>query len=1351
MTSQRDNSMIKGNNQVDMHNQPLQAIDNAASAIVRRRLFMRLAWSITLTVVALVLIAVVDMVLRLDAGIRVAALAAITFGLCLLLIPVVVNRPTRHEACMTIARHLEQHRPVLRGWISAAVDLRRNPAPSGSIQACLTEAQERLDQSGPPRIDRRGSLFAVGALIIVGGSIATTLTLQPSTGAIAMRRVLAPLGKATWPTRTSVVSGMQDVLVHGQGLPLLLLAHNTTPGGQHEPVDAVIQTTSHDGVQTKEIQLLHRDGNQHGLVIDLPVTTTHAEVFFRTADATTDAQELEVRPLPVIATSSLTVTPPWTHEGVLKKTTHQATAVLPSLGSPVLAGSNIQLEVFFDQPMVTPTHSDAWARAHLGWTGPLPTQVNGGPLLWQVEWIASADHRLSLQLEDPDGLRALHRSRLHLQVIKDHPPDVSLLEPVADASLPPSAILSLSATAQDDYPLHWIALRVDTLSGQAVSWQTQVPLEDTHGSTMDTVSLESLGAVPGDVIECRAEAADRGDATTGTRVTQSRARTIHVVTLDRFVDDQHAELAELGARVRAFEQSQSDLLDTSKANQWTRKAQAQQSGLSRDLRQAAKTAESVLEAIDTSRVDSAKDLQHVAEEASLALQEAAAMAVVPLDDQVDRQARQKQVRDQLGTLADRLTGQGDLQLARRTVRDLLDAQRALQSELSVVPDHSQTAREDALEALSNDQEALADRVQSSIEALQRAAERSTSSEAMEVLQKAATELQESSAQGDMRRAADEAQADRQGLARSAQADAARELASIAKSIDQSMEQQKSDVAVLRRRLNDLHALISRLLHRQREAVESLTMQGADGGSSTLLQRLRTGMLGAAQRAAQTTTSDRSVELTLREAADAQSTAIGALHHLPPDQDTAHTNAQQAQERLAHALALLDEARQSLAGQRQQEAVQALATRLLELADEQTALAVETRTELEADKPTRRTRFKARQLSASQSQLGDQIHAVPRDAPVLLQSTVIRSAIQSAADKALGVAIQLLDGTIDESLFAKQSKVSATLQMVAQVLEQSGEQAADPTFTRADAASGGSGQASSQGDGPPTLPSVSELQVLRNMQSTLLQDTRAAIEHGDEAALLHLSAEQASLADVGQALMQSVAGGGVVAKPDGSLKARNIEDQVQNQPTPSDDQSSDNQSNDDQRADTPILTLPTPLPTLDVLLGLEPPSDATVESMPGVGPDALLALGYRMQQAASALANGSNRMASRMQADALDRIDALLSRSRQQAQQQQSGESSQSQQSASSPPNGASQAQGATSSQDQDGSSDAAQGADAAQPLLGGVLEHHGEAWGTLPPRLRQLLEQGRRDGGSTLYAELTAQYFRNLLQMDESP
>jgi hypothetical protein len=946
--------------------------------------------------------------------------------------------------------------------------------------------------------------------------------------------------------------------------------------------------------------------------------------------------------------------------------------------------------------------------------------------MWQVDWTAGSDRRLALQLEDPDGLRALERPRLHVRVSEDRPPDVNLETPSTDAALPPSAILLLSAKARDDYPLHWIGLRVDTRSGQATSWQTKSSLKTAIGSVQGTVSLESIGAVPGDVIECRAEAADLGDATTGTRVTQSRARTIHVVTVEQFVDDQHATMAALGTRVRELEHLQEDLLNTSKQGQWSRRVQARQDRLSRDLRHAAKTSKDVLSALDTGRVMSAMALEHVAQEAMLTLQESAATAVVSADDQVDRQARQQQVRDQLEALADRLTGQGDLQLARRIIRDLLESQQALQSALAAVGDQSATARTQALNALSTDQEALADRVRSATDTLQHAAQGSPSSEAKEVLQKAMAALQDSSAEQDMRRAAREAQADRQGLARSAQADAARELASIAASINRSMDQQQNDVAVLRRRLNDLHTLISRLKDRQGGVVETLSQTTAGQNATLVLQRLRTGMLGAAERALRASMTDRSVELTLREAAEAQSTAISALYETPPDAKTALGGASLAHERLAHALELLGQAQEALAEQRQSEALQALATQLRTLADAQTALALASRTELGTGALTRRTRFKARQFSASQSHLGDRIASVPQEAEVLLQSTVIRAAIESAATRAISAADRLLEGNIDESLFVDQSNVSTTLQMVADVLEQSGDQGPDSTFSRDTASSGGGGgERSGQGDAPPALPSVAELKVLRTMQALLLQDTRTAIEQGDTTALQDLSLEQAMLANVGQALLRSVAGGGVDVRRNGALKARTTQEQTKTDPTP------------------------TPLPSLDVLLGLEQPSDASTESMPSVGSDALLALGDRMQQAASALANGSNRMASRLQADALERIDALLKRSQQQGQQGGSGASSP--QSASTPSSPTAPSEGAAASTTSDGSSDGTQEMDATAPKLGGVLDHHGESWGMLPPRLRQLLEQGRRDGGSTLYAELTAQYFRNLLQLDDSP
>ena len=57
--------------------------------------------------------------------------------------------------------------------------------------------------------------------------------------------------------------------------------------------------------------------------------------------------------------------------------------------------------------------------------------------------------------------------------------------------------------------------------------------------------------------------------------------------------------------------------------------------------------------------------------------------------------------------------------------------------------------------------------------------------------------------------------------------------------------------------------------------------------------------------------------------------------------------------------------------------------------------------------------------------------------------------------------------------------------------------------------------------------------------------------------------------------------------------------------------------------------------------------------------------------------------------------------------------------------------------------------DAQDPRLGGLLEESDEEWGSLPQRVRDMLRQGRRDSYSSVYEQLTGEYYRKLAEQKD--
>lgn len=181
------------------------------------------------------------------------------------------------------------------------------------------------------------------------------------------------------------------------------------------------------------------------------------------------------------------------------------------------------------------------------------------------------------------------------------------------------------------------------------------------------------------------------------------------------------------------------------------------------------------------------------------------------------------------------------------------------------------------------------------------------------------------------------------------------------------------------------------------------------------------------------------------------------------------------------------------------------------------------------------------------------------------------------------------------------------------------------------------------------------------------------------------------------------------------------------------------------------------PTLDELLGLTkdresvtpPPTDIIdkltggAEEQGGVDVAALfLEAVESMGQSALLLLDQRDvgLRTQRYQEEALLKLDTLIAQAQRQRQQQQQSQSNPQQ----APPEQQQQ------QQDQQPGTDASRGPDNRPPLrqrdLDGAIDETGSEWGNLPPRVRDLLRQGRADAAARLYQRLTEIYYRRLAE-----
>lgn len=182
------------------------------------------------------------------------------------------------------------------------------------------------------------------------------------------------------------------------------------------------------------------------------------------------------------------------------------------------------------------------------------------------------------------------------------------------------------------------------------------------------------------------------------------------------------------------------------------------------------------------------------------------------------------------------------------------------------------------------------------------------------------------------------------------------------------------------------------------------------------------------------------------------------------------------------------------------------------------------------------------------------------------------------------------------------------------------------------------------------------------------------------------------------------------------------------------------------------------PGLDELLGLtkdrpaneRPPTDI-IEKLTGEGEDeggpdiaALFVEAIEsMEQSASRLLDQRDvgLATQRYQEEAILKLDTLIAQAQQQQNRQQQPQQQQSPQQA--PPQQQQQQQnqpGTEASRDGDNRPPLRQGE------LDGAMAESGSEWGSLPPRIRELLRQGRGDVAARLYQRLTEIYYQRLAE-----
>ncbi|VAX41735.1 hypothetical protein MNBD_PLANCTO03-1216 [hydrothermal vent metagenome] len=1129
-----------------------------------RATLLATAWlrAAAVVVAVVLLLGTLDYLFRLPRGVRLIHLAAMGYGAWVLgqrvILPAVRFRPKPAEIALRLERAAEGNRAA--GWLASGVEFGHAPAQNSrnDLTAALAahstaQADAAAQALTGQRFLKRTGLVRAAALLTVVVLVAGGSTLsRPDLAMTGLARTLWPFGHAEWPKRTALVDATAT-LVHpiGEALPLrALLTRTTLPMGATEVV--AVYRVFVDGkpgrnervMLTPQHRLAER-GNDSGelferLIEPMVETTTDSaceiEYWFETDDNQTAPTRIQLEIRPRVERVMVRVEPPAyatsLHGSFLDVT---SLPVVPDGGGiatvqPILAGSRVRVSLELNKPAALAGGSgESWSQ---------PGERSLG-----YETITTERIRVEVVLVDADGLESADPLAVVLDVVRDAPAGVTVIEPAYDESVLATAVVELEAEGRDDFGMHWLTLDRQTARVPAHSESTTpepaadpVQLGRTEAEPDEppptltltaTLDLSTIGVRTGDEVWISAAGRDAfltaPPGETDTRTIRSTVRRLRVIDETTFVDQLRGELAGVRRAAIEIDTEQAALHDTrtidpattaDRQGAVTERLDAQRGAVDRLRQRIARNAldDETLRGMLADAAGLLGDATRASDKAANTLQHAAEDARDPRNTE-DPAPAQNRVRENLETLIAMLDQGQDNWVARRTIESLLADQRALAAETEALGDRTmgqsrqQLSAEELteLERIAARQQDAAERARQALDSLNDRAEslaRIDSAQA-DAMSRAARRGRQEQLDEQMRQAAAQLRENQTRAAAQGQQAATEALEQMLEDID-SAEASRDEA--LRRVLASVLESLESLITKQEHQIDSLARAQSEADLIALAQPMvalagnTLGLLDelGPQRNLAAITS------LVGEAAGAQERAVVSLREASID-----SAAEAEDESLARLREARDEAERmdEAASDRENARARAeLRKAYRALLEQQVALAADTQPWIGAESD-RRTRAKVRGLGQRQAGVGESLADIRRSTAELAEASVFALAHRRLDAASAAATERLLAGEATASVARHQATIVRILQSLVHAMA---EQKQNQRFTEQQSNGGGGG--SGGGGETPVIPELSELLLLRAMQAEAMEWTRNLDESPERPADSEL-AELAELADL----------------------------------------------------------------------------------------------------------------------------------------------------------------------------------------------------------------------------------------------
>lgn len=1129
--------------------------------ILSRRVIGLLAAAIGCAAIAVTL----DWIFRFPAPFRaiVLLLGAVVFTIASyrLIGPALRFRPTPTQ----LALRIERSSPGLRGRLASGIEFALAGADRDSALAARSVADLAARLSGesirswlaPQR--SFAELSTAFATIAIVALIALVL---PAHARIGATRLFAPFVGAEWPARTHVDSLMGGVKHHAKGQPLVLTARLTQGDAPDERVSALVTVHRDDGSSADDRLVLTRQSDgRYERVLEADVGIESVDLRFASSDHESPVESIAMVLPPAVTGATLTIQPP----EYARATTEPRVVDLgdgtnekATLRDPALVGSTATLALTLNKPLAIEPPLDAWKSRMLGGApaSDVSLEVDAADASrWTLEWTVTGPRELLVTLEDSLGIRAVDETRYRIEAVEDRPPTCAVIEPAADESVLPTAVISASIEARDDVGLSRAGLVVARQEGgKGVAKAAKETIVDSTSQLerrSESLELESLGVAPGDVLTLNAVAEDRFDLNgqRHERVT-SAPRTIRIISEVELGKQLRSQLASVRRSAVRLDTQQAELSAAAHNGRFDPALERSQAQVSERLRSATQAVQELAARATRNRLNDedlaatlaqSQDLLESAgrgsSRASEAMQrkrEAQAKPPSAESDDAQKQAAaetvtaQEDVRNDLEDLIKLLDRDEDSWAMGREIERLREVVEKLSNRTAKVGERTvgqkpEDLREDdrnELESIADGQRDAARAAQDLIDELRNraaAVDRVDKSRA-EAMREAAKAGEEKRLQRNLEQAGDEVQNNRMQQAQASQQAAKDALDRMRRGLD---DVRKARAEELRRALESLERSIERLVKINEDELIALSRVAGPDDEEGLSERSRamaklaqnTQAVAGEARAAGSEASR--IARTLDRAADSHGGAVGFLRAKPARMPDAQSAEERGLALLQEALEAAKQARQQSEQREQAKKLQELIAAYRQLLEKQLGVRDATlvaRPKNPGAKLDRRGLIESRRLSIAEGEIGGSMqsmideHAELKESPIFVETHALVADWASQASQRLG------DGDLSDGTVGVQTQVADAIEQLMTSLAQ--ESPDDNPFQENQGGgnqgnNGGSGQGQNQDS---KLPPVAELKLLRGMQVQVFERTkRLDRERAEGSASPAADAEVAALA------------------------------------------------------------------------------------------------------------------------------------------------------------------------------------------------------------------------------------------------